>query len=231
MDSAQGLLRISAAARLVGMHPDTLRRAADEGRLPAARGAEGWHERRFRLEDVLAFAGVPSEAGAAPERVEAHYVRVSGAGQRASLTEQAEVLAASATGSVFAVYRDVGSGLNDHRRGLERMMDDAAAGRFTVVRAVYADRLTRFGLRYVERYFTACGVSVEFVDDKRFKSSHEELVDDLLSLVASFSGKFYKMRSLDNRRKVVAELSDRLEAAGGPGGADENLAAGAPGSA
>ena len=95
---------------------------------------------------------------------------------------------------------------------LTQLMADAKEGKFTVVRVTYADRLTRFGLEYLEAYFTLCDVELEILEDKRFKSSHEELVDDLLSLIASFSGKFYKMRSVENKRKVEAELTARLQA-------------------
>ena len=203
------LLRPADAAELIGCSPDTLRRASDRGAIPVLRSS-GRGDRRYRESDLWAYVGGDTQ-GDAKTRVEAHYVRVSGSDQKTSLVDQKQLLAASATGNVFKVYCDVGSGLNSGRKQLTQLMLDAKEGKFTVIRVVYEDRLTRFGLEYLQAYFTLCGVELEILEDKRFKSSHEELVDDLLSLIASFSGKFYKMRSVENKRKVVAELNTRLQ--------------------
>lgn len=49
-----GLLKIKEAARLLGVHPATLRRWDQEGRLKAVRigSRRGVGDRRYRLEDV-----------------------------------------------------------------------------------------------------------------------------------------------------------------------------------
>ncbi|MFD9669955.1 recombinase family protein [Rhodococcus sp. NPDC059968] len=54
------------------------------------------------------------------------------------------MLRASATGTVYRAYTDRGSGLRETRAGLNRMLDDAATGHFTVVRVVWRDRSARF---------------------------------------------------------------------------------------
>lgn len=46
------LLRLAEAAGLIHVHPDTLRRWADAGRVPVYRTPTG--ERRFRRDDLLA---------------------------------------------------------------------------------------------------------------------------------------------------------------------------------
>ncbi|WP_226360771.1 recombinase family protein [Pseudonocardia sp. ICBG1142] len=77
------------------------------------------------------------------------YCRVSGStGQESSLANQESVLRETSRGTVFRVYRDRASGLRENRKGLTRLLDDAAAGRFTVVRVVWRDRLARFGVAY-----------------------------------------------------------------------------------
>jgi excisionase family DNA binding protein len=50
--TADEVLRLSVAAELLGVHPDTLRRWADAGRLRVYRTPTG--ERRFRRADVKA---------------------------------------------------------------------------------------------------------------------------------------------------------------------------------
>ena len=52
------VLRLSEAAALLGVHPDTLRRWADAGQVPCTRTPGG--ERRFTRADVEAVYGKPA---------------------------------------------------------------------------------------------------------------------------------------------------------------------------
>ena len=52
------VLRLSEAAALLGVHPDTLRRWADAGQVPCTRTPGG--ERRFTRADVEAVYGQPA---------------------------------------------------------------------------------------------------------------------------------------------------------------------------
>src|SRR5215471_7702785 len=95
------LLRVGPAAEYIGVHPVTLRRWADEGRV-----AVRWvgRERRFDLAVLDALIG---HADQQRPRREALYVRVSGStGQESSLVAQEQQLRASATAEVVAVFRD-----------------------------------------------------------------------------------------------------------------------------
>ena len=70
------------------------------------------------------------------------------------------------------------------------------------VYVTYKDRLTRFGFHYLETMFNACGTTIIVVkDENNAKSVHDELVEDMMSLIASFSGKLYGMRSKKNKVK------------------------------
>jgi len=42
-------------------------------------------------------------------------------------------------------------------------------------------------LKYIERHLNHCGVSVEFIRDR--------LIEDLITIITSFAGKLYGMRS------------------------------------
>ena len=127
-------MRVGAAAEYLGMSVVGVRKAAVEGRLAFRWSASG--QRLFDRADLDAYLGRPARdaGGAAGERVEALYCRVSGStGQESSLDNQERMLRDSAAGTVFRVYKDRGSGLRESRRGLDRLLDDAAAGEFTVV--------------------------------------------------------------------------------------------------
>ncbi len=50
--------------------------------------------------------------------------------------------------------------------------------------------------------------------ERQSGSPHEELMADLMSLIASFSGRFYKLRSIENQRRVLALAADALAGKG-----------------
>ncbi|WP_133169286.1 IS607 family transposase [Rhodococcus opacus] len=204
-------MRIGEAAAYLNMSVVGVRKAASEGRLPSRRTGSG--QRVFDRTDLDAYLGRPPAPDKAPaDRVEALYCRVSGStGQESSLANQESMLRESASGAVYRVYKDRGSGLRETRAGLDRMLDDAAKGHFTVVRVVWRDRLARFGVAWIERYLSVVGVTVEVLREHGDKSLVEELMDDFMALLASFSGRFYRLRSKQNQRRLLDDAAARLE--------------------
>jgi len=204
------LMRIGDAARHLRMSVVGLRKAVNEGRIPSTITGGGHHI--FKRADLDAYLGFPAPATPpVRQRVEALYCRVSGSGDQASsLASQQEVLRGSATGPVHRVYCDQASGLNERRKGLNQLLDDAQKGEFTVVRVTHADRLARFGVGYIERCLAVHGVTLEVLHEKSDATLHEELMQDFMSLVASFAGRFYRLRSRDNQRRLLEEASKVL---------------------
>jgi predicted site-specific integrase-resolvase len=199
------LLRLAVAARRVGVHPGTQRLWANEGRVPVV-----WvgRERRFSCEALDALTGRPDAAG----RREALYVRVSGtSGQESSLAAQEAELRASASGVVVAVFKDRASGLRESRPGLDRLLKRAAKGEFTHVRVTHGDRLARFGAGWLIQVLAHYCVTVEVLHDRGTAGGMEELLDDFMSLVATFAGRMYGMRSREARRRLLAEAGGRME--------------------
>lgn len=206
--------RIGEAARYLKMSIVGVRLAADQGRLPCFTTASG--QRIFLRSDLDAYLGLPMAVDVPKPRVEALYCRISGSGaQVSSLVNQEAALRESATGTISKVYTDQASGLNERRKGLTALLDDAAEGKFTVVRVTHKDRLARFGVAYLERCLALSGVSVEVLHEKGNGSLHEELMADFMSLVASFSGRFYNMRSRTNQAKLLLNAQEQLNSTEG----------------
>lgn len=110
--------------------------------------------------------------------------------------------------SSIVTCSDVGSGLNDKRKGLLKLMDLAKKGEITDVAIRYRDRLTRFGYGYLEEYFKSHNITIHVLDEKEnTKSIQEELADDLIGIITSFSGKLYGLRSKKHKelQKTVEE--------------------------
>jgi predicted site-specific integrase-resolvase len=165
-------------------------------------------QRRFSIEALDALTGAAGSGG----RREALSVRVSGtSGQESSLASQEAELRASASGVVVAVFKDRASGLRESRPGLDRLLKRAAAGEFTHVRVTHADRLARFGTGWLIQVLAHHGVEVEAEHAKGAARGMEELLDDFMSLVATFAGRMYGMRSRQARRRLLAEAASRIE--------------------
>ena len=97
------------------------------------------------------------------------------------------------------IVKEVGSGLNDKRPKLEKLLEHVMDGKVNNIYVTYKDRLTRFGYHYLEKICEHYGVRIIVVKDiERRKSIEQELAEDLMSLIASFSGKLYELRSKGN---------------------------------
>ncbi|WP_226359636.1 hypothetical protein [Pseudonocardia sp. ICBG1142] len=68
----------------------------------------------------------------------------------------------------------------------------------------------------IERYLAQVGVAVETVHAHADKSLLEELMDDFMALLASFSGRFYQLRSKTNQKRLLDAAQARLQEQGPP---------------
>jgi len=106
------------------------------------------------------------------------------------------------------VLSDVASGLKADREGLLKLFDYVTNRQVDVVVVTYKDRLTRFGLEYLEYFFRQYGVRVEAALGEEPKDSRQELLEDLIEVVNSFAGRLYGLRG--RRRKELVEGFKKL---------------------
>ena len=102
------------------------------------------------------------------------------------------------------IIKDVGSGLNDKRKGFVQLCNLVVSGKVNKVVIEHKDRLTRFQFNLIEFFFRSYGVDIEITDKKEY-TEQEEFVNDMMMLIASFSGKLYSMRAKENRRNKNKE--------------------------
>ncbi len=184
------LLRMSAAAQELGLHPITIRRWIKAGRIQAV--PMGREVRIPRTE-------IARLVGKVDGRLLVLYGRVSGHGQKGDLDVQLQRLQAWAAterkGVETLVLSDIGSGLKASRQKLQRLLKLVCEDKVGEVAITYEDRLTRFGQEYLETLFACFGVTLTVLEPGEEKTPEQELTDDLLALIASFSGRLYGMRS------------------------------------
>ena len=68
---------------------------------------------------------------------------------------------------------------------------------------IYRPELFQYNL--IEFFFNSYGVDIELTDKKEY-TEQEELVNDMMMLIASFSGRLYSAREKENARKRKQEI-------------------------
>lgn len=202
------IVGISEAAKLLGVSVVTLRRWEASGRL-VAEHTVGGHRRydlaklkpeRFRAED------------SAPRRTIA-YARVSSHDQKDDLERQKQVLElyCARQGWTFEVIADFGSGMNDHKKGLKRLLDEVIEGRIGRLVITHKDRLLRFGAELVFAICEAKQTEVVILNQGEDTTFEEDLASDVLEIVTVFSARLYGSRSRKNR-KLLDNVKKAVEA-------------------
>ena len=197
------LLTLDDTKNLLGVSKSTLQRWDREGRLVAQR-TEGGHRRYRQSEIEKLIGGFSAESPDSKDVVVATYARCSTQDQKqhGDIDRQSARLSTYCAKKKYRVeyiIKDVGSGLDDRRKGFVQLCNLIVSGKINRVVLEHKDRLTRFQFNLIEFFFRSYGVTIE-VTDKKEHTEQEEFVNDMMMLIASFSGKLYSMRARENRR-------------------------------
>jgi putative resolvase len=203
------LLRSGEVAKRLGLHPLTVRRWVKEGKIAAIPIGR---EARIPITEVERLLG-EQRAG-----MIVLYARVSGHDQKEDLRRQVQQLEQWAlvarTGQKTMILTDMGSGLNTERKNLQRLLALVQDYQVAEVVITFSDRLTRFGLSYLQTLFSGYGVTLTVLHPDDEKTPEQELTEDLLAIIASFAGRLYGLRSrkqkalVDCAKQVLAEQEE-----------------------
>jgi len=195
------LYKLGDFARLLGVSRSAVIKWIKQGRIGAVNINGRWYVPESEFERLV--KGVYASV----KRV-AVYARVSGYTQRDDLERQVALLEdyvrRQFPQAEYIVIKDIASGLKEGRRGLKKLIDLARRRQIDAVVIAYRDRLTRFGFSYLEWLFNAYGVKVIVAFQEEPEDYMQELVEDLIEVVASFAGRIYGKRSQKYRRVVEA---------------------------
>ena len=144
----------------------------------------------------------------------ATYSRCSTAKQKENLERQSERLRKHCQEKGYGEvkeYSEIGSGLNDNRPKLHKLIDAVLKREINHIVVEYKDRLARYGFKFLMRFFKGLGCTIEFLDEKATKNDNEELVQDVLSLFTCFSARLYGKRGgrpkgSKNKKKLAVDL-------------------------
>lgn len=198
-DFIKDYYRAGEAARLLGVTTKTIREYDLSGKLESIRTIGG--HRLIKKESILNFLAQRNMLldDSESARNDIVYARVSSHEQKekGDLDRQvARIVESFSDLRNPIVIREIGSGLNDNRKGIKNLIKKVAEGNVRYVVVTHRDRLTRFGFNYLKDMFSAYGTEiVSLFQESSDRDAQEELVDDMMSLIVSFSGKLYGMRS------------------------------------
>jgi putative resolvase len=181
-------VKLNKAVELLGLHPNTLRRFADNGTIQAIKTPGGQ-----RLYDVASYTGKSTQTATIC------YCRVSSHKQSADLDSQIAYLRGLYPQA--EIITDIASGLNYKRKGLKALLERAMSGDKLTIVVAHKDRIARFGVELIEWILQSCGSQL-VVLNQSISDPQRELTEDLLAIIHIYpTGDFvYSCRLYGQRR-------------------------------
>ncbi len=195
-------VKVGQAARILGVSVQTLRRWEERGQLLPERRSDGG-TRYYDLEKLLNLKDVETELTIA-------YARACAPEESEGFKQQVQQLEAYCTqkGWTYEVIRDRGSGINYSKNGLRKLLNLIVDKKIKRLVVTHKDRLLRLGAELV---FALCAVrKIEIVilnNDEQQDLYEEELIEDVMELVAVFSARLYRTSNETSDKLIKAVQS------------------------
>ena len=189
-------------ARLEGLHPQTGWKGGRQGSMPVP--VEQTPTGMWLIHDPK-YETMPQSKSMEPRTV--CYAGVSSGDQKNELQRQADRLKAFALGMGVEkpeIVTETGSGMDDRRRKLNRLLSDPTVGTLIVE---HRGRLARMNAGLVESALKAQGRRIIVVDDTE---PDDDLVRDMTEVLTSFCARLYGRRVA--KRKTDAALKAARDA-------------------
>jgi len=193
------LYTLKEAKQMLGVQTKAIQAWDKEGKIRVIRTPGG--RRRIPESEILRIQGIERE-----KRKIIGYARVSSYSQKDDLEWQIEIIKSK---NVDTIITDIGSGLNEKRRNFKKLLRMVMRREISKIVISYPDRLTRFGFETLRDFFLSFGTEIEVINEDVYASPQEEMVKDLITVIAYFSGKLYGMRS-HKQKEVIKNLKNIL---------------------
>jgi predicted site-specific integrase-resolvase len=177
------------ACEIIGCVPRTLRNMDKDGRIKAVRTDSG--QRKYNIKEYIKNMR-PNSDIIARERINVCYCRVSSRGQKDDLERQVAYIREKYP--TYTIIKDIGSGLNFRKKGLQTLLEYSYRGILNEVVVTYKDRLCRFGFELLEDVFKRESNAKIVVLNQNIGSPESELVSDILQILTVFSAKIHGLR-------------------------------------
>lgn len=138
------------------------------------------------------------------------YARVSSAENKNNLDKQKDRLISYANAKGYKISKivsEIGSGLNDQRPKLEKLLMDKT---IDIIVVEHKDRLARFGTNYIEKLLSLDNRKIEVINPQM--NEKDDIMQDFVSIIASFCARLYGKRITKRQtEKLINELNKDKE--------------------
>ena len=197
-------------AELLNVTVKTLQRWDREKTLVANRTPT--NRRYYTYDQYLQFKGIGRDADS---RKIVIYTRASTRNQADDLENQVDFLQnyVNARGLIVdEVIRDYGSGLNYNRKKWNQLLGEVMENKVKMIFVSHKDRFVRFGFDWFEKFCNKFNVEIVVVKNDKL-SPHEELVQDIVSILHVFSCRLYGLRKykkqIEGDETIAKGIQDR----------------------
>lgn len=190
-------------AKAIGVSVPTLRRWDNEGILVAKRTSA--NQRYYTDEDFNALRGKKPI-----EQVNVVYCRVSSSNQKEDLKSQISAMETFCLNAGFAIdawYREIGGGMNFKRPVFLELISRIERGEIANLIIAHKDRLCRFGFDFFEDFAAKHKCKIIVVNQESL-SPQAEMIEDMLSIMDTFSSRLYGLRKY---KKQVKDIVNKTE--------------------
>jgi len=129
------------------------------------------------------------------------YARVSSNNMKDNLLRQQERLNTFANANGYEItksVKEIASGMNDNRKKLNKLLNDDSWNTLIVE---HKDRLTRFGFNYIKLLLESKNKKILVINESN--EDKTDLMEDLISIIYSFSARMYGLRRKKNKTEII----------------------------
>ena len=175
-----GWVKTKRASKLLFVTPTTLRKWDKEGKINTIRTPSN-----IRLYDLQDIYNILGRDQVVVKKQKIAYCRVSSKKQKDDLDRQENLFKSEFPEHILV--SDIGSGINPKRKGLQKILEQSMRGEIEEVVVAHRDRLSRAQFELYEFIFKFNKVKLTILDDQKYRSEEQELVDDVLNILHVYS--------------------------------------------
>jgi len=197
------LIKLSTLARDLNVHKNTLYNWHKEGRIEFVKVRNRNFVTKETYNDLMNIR---------EDKVQKViiYARVSTPQRKSNLETQKERLISYANAKGYNVHKvciEIGSGFNDNRPKLQKILKDLD---FTILLVEHKDRLTRVGFNYMESLLEKLDKKIEVVNN--VDTDENDIIQDFISIITSYTARIYGNRRKGRKTEaLISDLKKRVE--------------------
>ena len=196
-------MKSNEVLKLLKISRVTLCKYVKNGKIRVEKEPNGYY--KYNDEDVYKILGKGDDG-----RLNVIYARVSTAKQKQDLENQIanNIAYLNSQGiKVDKIYSDIKSGMSLDRKGFMELLSDVMDYKIKSVYISYKDRLARLSYELVTKLFNDYGTTIEIINHCESKNLEQELFEDIMQTIHSFSMKMYSKRRIAKKLMVESKIS------------------------